>query len=144
MRNTLFTLLDEGVVPVINENDSVAFDEIRIGDNYNLSALTSILWNADLLILFSDIDGVYTENPKTNPDAALIELVQNAAELRTRISLAGPNDFGTGGIATKIEAAEKVTGYGIPLILANGSTDAVLTRLAAGELRGTLFLGVDT
>jgi glutamate 5-kinase len=144
MRNTLFTLVDEGVVPVINENDSVAFDEIRIGDNDNLSALTAILWNADLLILFSDIDGVYTKNPKANPNAVLIELVENAAELHSSISLQGTNDFGTGGIATKIEAAEKVTGYGIPMILANGGADDVLARLASGELRGTLFLGVNT
>ena len=66
IRNTLFTLVDEGVVPIINENDSVSFDEIKIGDNDNLSALTAILWSADLLILFSDIDGVYSDNPKTN------------------------------------------------------------------------------
>jgi glutamate 5-kinase len=141
MRNTLFTLVDEGVVPVINENDSVAFDEIRIGDNDNLSALTAVLWNADLLILFSDIDGLYTENPKTNPKAALIELVENIAELRSRISIEGANDFGTGGMATKIEAAEKVTRYGIPMILANGRGELALARLASGELRGTLFLG---
>ena len=69
MRNTIFTLVDEGVVPIINENDSVSFDEIRIGDNDNLSALTAILWNADLLILFSDIDVVFTKNTKEKPDA---------------------------------------------------------------------------
>ncbi|MDR3284675.1 MAG: glutamate 5-kinase [Treponema sp.] len=141
MRNTLFTLVDEGVVPVINENDSVTFDEIRIGDNDNLSALTAILWNADVLILFSDIDGVYTENPKTNPQAALIELVERIADLRECISVGGVNDFGTGGMTTKIEAAEKVTAYGIPLILANGSQSGALSRLVSGESRGTLFLG---
>jgi glutamate 5-kinase len=141
MRNTLFTLVDEGVIPVINENDSVTFDEIRIGDNDNLSALTAILWNADLLILFSDINGIYTDNPKTNPAAALIELVKDIPELRSRIAIGGTNDFGSGGIATKIEAAEKVTGYGIPLILANGKEDSALARLASGELRGTVFAG---
>lgn len=140
MRNTLFTLVDEGVIPVINENDSVACDEIRIGDNDNLSALTAILWNADALILFSDIDGIYTDNPKTNPSAKLIETVDSISALRERITIGATNDFGAGGIATKIEAAEKVCGYGIPLILANGSRDKALGSLASGELRGTLFL----
>ncbi|MDR2097965.1 MAG: glutamate 5-kinase [Spirochaetaceae bacterium] len=140
MRNTLFTLVDEGVIPVINENDSVACDEIRIGDNDNLSALTAILWNADALILFSDIDGIYTDNPKTNPSAKLIETVDSIAELRERITMGGANGFGTGGIGTKIEAAEKTCAYGIPLILANGGHDRALASLASGELRGTLFL----
>ncbi|MDR2796510.1 MAG: glutamate 5-kinase [Spirochaetaceae bacterium] len=139
MRNTLFTLVDEGVIPVINENDSVACDEIRIGDNDNLSALTAILWNADLLILFSDIDGVYTDNPKTEPGASLIETVDCISGLKDRIKPGGANDFGTGGIETKIEAAEKVCAYGIPMILANGRPGA-LDALASGRLRGTLFL----
>jgi glutamate 5-kinase len=141
MRNTLFTLLDEGVVPIINEIDSVAFDEIRIGDNDNLSALTAILWNADLLILFSDIDGVFTDNPKSNPDAALIETVEDIAALRRNITIGSANDFGSGGIGTKIEAAEKVTRYGIPMALANGSRPHALWKLMSGEIRGTLFVG---
>jgi glutamate 5-kinase len=140
IRNTLFTLVDEGVIPVINENDSVACDEIRIGDNDNLSALTAILWNADALILFSDIDGIYTDNPKTNPNAALIETVGSIAELKECITVGQTNDFGTGGIATKIEAAEKVCAYGIPMILANGSHAEALTSLASGKRGGTLFL----
>lgn len=140
MRNTLFTLVDEGVIPVINENDSVACDEIRIGDNDNLSALTAILWNADALILFSDIDGIYTDNPKTNPSAALIETVDSIAALRERVKVGGVNGFGTGGIGTKIEAAEKVCAYGIPMILANGGRDEALEGLASGKLCGTLFL----
>jgi glutamate 5-kinase len=140
MRNTLFTLLDEGVIPIINENDSVACDEIRIGDNDNLSALTAVLWNADLLILFSDIDGIYTDNPKTNPEAKLIEKVDNIAELREHITIGAANGFGTGGIATKIEAAEKTCAYGIPMILANGGHPEALDALSSGKLRGTLFL----
>ena len=144
MRNTLFTLLDEGVVPIINENDSVAFDEIRIGDNDNLSALTAVLWNADLLILFSDIDGVFTDNPKTNPGAKLIETVTDIQALRQSITIGCANDFGSGGIATKLEAAQKVTGYGIPMALANGSEPQALTRLLSGEMSGTLFLGEET
>ncbi|WP_059369971.1 glutamate 5-kinase [Treponema endosymbiont of Eucomonympha sp.] len=143
MRNTLFTLLDEGVVPVINENDSVTFDEIRIGDNDNLSALTAILWNADLLILFSDIDGIFTDNPKTHPGAALVETVRDTAELLSRITMGAANDFGTGGVRTKIEAAEKAAAYGIPVVLANGKSEQALERLAAGGMGGTLFLAQD-
>ena len=139
MRNTLFTLVDEAVVPVINENDSVAFDEIRIGDNDNLSALTAILWNADLLILFSDIDGVFTKNPKEHKDAKLVEQVENITTLRSEISIGATNSFGTGGIATKLEAAERVVTYGIPMILANGGVPNALESLANGTGKGTLF-----
>lgn len=140
IRNTLFTLVDEGVVPIINENDSVSFDEIKIGDNDNLSALTAILWSADMLILFSDIDGIFSDNPKTNPDAKLIDVVESIPELRKSITIGSANDFGTGGIETKIQAAEKTTPYGIPMILANGSGDQIITRLADGSGKGTIFL----
>ena len=140
IRNTLFTLADEGVIPIINENDSVSIDEFQIGDNDNLSALTSILWSADLLILFSDIDGIYTDNPKTNPDAKLIETVENIENLRKSITIGSTNSFGTGGIETKIQAAEKTTVYGIPMLLANGGKDKILENLMNGTAKGTLFL----
>ena len=140
IRNTLFTLADEDVVPIINENDSVSTLEFSIGDNDNLSALTAILWSADLLILFSDIDGVYTDNPKTNPDANLVETVASIPELRAKIHIGGTNSFGTGGIETKIQAAEKTTTYGIPLLLANGGKENILDDLTSGNAKGTLFL----
>lgn len=140
IRNTLFTLVDEGVVPIINENDSVSFEENSIGDNDNLSALTAILWSADLLILFSDISGVYTDNPKTNPDAKLIEIVDDIEKLQSDINIGNPNDFGTGGIKTKIQAAQKVNSYGIPLLIANGSEENIIDNLVSGEAKGTLFL----
>jgi len=140
IRNTLFTLVDEGVVPIINENDSVSTDEFSIGDNDNLSALTSILWSADLLILFSDINGIYTDNPKTNKDAKLVEVVESISNLRSSIKIGEANSFGTGGIETKIQAAEKTVPYGIPLLLANGSTDDVLLKLVDGTATGTVFL----
>ncbi len=140
IRNTLFTLADEGVIPIINENDSVSIDEFQIGDNDNLSALTSILWSADLLILFSDIDGIYTDNPKTNKEAVLIESVKNIEDLRKSITIGSTNSFGTGGIETKIQAAEKTTVYGIPMLLANGSKENILENLANGSAKGTLFL----
>ena len=140
IRNTLFTLVDEGVVPVINENDSVSFDEIKIGDNDNLSALTAILWSADLLIMFSDIDGVYSDNPKTNPNAKLIDTVESIPELRKSIKIGDTNSFGTGGMETKIQAAEKTTVYGIPVLLANGGKPNALTSLLQDDAAGTLFL----
>ena len=139
IRNTLFTLVDEGVVPIINENDSVSFDEIKIGDNDNLSALTAILWSADTLVLFSDIDGIYIDNPKTNSNAKLIEKVDSVEDLRKNIVIGETNSFGTGGIETKIQAAQKVTEYGIEMILANGSRQNALTALLECDSRGTLF-----
>lgn len=140
IRNTLFTLVDEGVIPIINENDSVSFDEIKIGDNDNLSALVAILWSADLLILFSDIDGIYTDNPKTNQHAQLITTVTNIDTLRSTIKIGETNSFGTGGIETKLAAAEKVMSYGIPMLLANGGKDNAISSLANGDASGTLFL----
>ena len=140
IRNTLFTLVDEGVIPIINENDSVSFDEIKIGDNDNLSALTAILWSADMLILFSDIDGVFSDNPKTNPDAKLIETVQSIPELRKSITIGETNAFGTGGMETKIQAAEKVTEYGINMLLANGGKKNSLISLFEENSKATLFL----
>ena len=140
IRNTLFTLVDEGVIPIINENDSVSFDEIKIGDNDNLSALTAILWSADLLILFGDEDGIFTDNPKTNKNAEFIEKVSSIQDLRDKIKIGGTSSFGTGGVETKIQAAEKVTKYGIELLLANGKKENALTRLTTDQAIGTLFI----
>jgi len=140
IRNTLFTLVDEGVIPIINENDSVSIEEFSIGDNDNLSALTAILWSADLLVLLSDIDGVYTDNPKTNPDAQIITSVPDVQELRKQIRIGDTNSFGTGGIETKLQAAEKTAEFGIPTILTNGSKKDIITCLADGSAQATLFL----
>lgn len=141
IRNAMFTLIDEGVVPVINENDSVSVDEIKIGDNDTLAALTANLWNADLLIVLSDIDGVFDKDPKANDDAELIELVKNAEELEKSIDIGEKSSFGTGGIATKIEAAAKVNKFGIPMLLLNGSKQDIIRDGMAGNAKGTLFLG---
>lgn len=141
IRNAMFTLIDEGVVPVINENDSVSVDEIKIGDNDTLAALTANLWNADLLIVLSDIDGVFDKDPKANEDAELIELVENAEQLERTIDIGEKSLFGTGGIATKIEAAAKVNKYGIPMLLLNGSKQDIIREGLSGEGKGTLFLG---
>ncbi|MDR5658670.1 glutamate 5-kinase [Serpentinicella sp. ANB-PHB4] len=140
IRNTLFTLVDEGVVPVINENDTVCVAEIKIGDNDSLAALAANLWNADLLVLFSDIDGVYNKNPKVFKDAELLEVVTDPVHLLETIEVGDTNDFGTGGICTKIEAAKTVNYYGIPMVLANGKKENILTKLINEEEKATLFL----
>lgn len=139
IRNTLFTLQDEGVIPIINENDSVSFEENTIGDNDNLSALTAVLWGADTLILLSDIDGVYTANPKTTKSASLVEEITNIESLQSTISIGEAGDFGTGGIKTKIAAAALTTRYGIPLVIANGGVDNIIEKLYEGSAHGTLF-----
>lgn len=140
IRNTLFTLVDEGVVPVINENDSVSVEEIKIGDNDTLSALTASLWNADALIILSDIDGVFDKDPKRNRDAQLIEEVYDIDGLIEEIDVRGMSTFGTGGIATKIEAARKAGVYGIETVLLNGSRENIILDCMKGEEKGTAFL----
>jgi len=140
MRNTLFTLVDEGIIPIINENDTVSVEEIKIGDNDTLAAQSAILWSADLLILFSDIDGVYDRNPKEFPDSNLIEEVRNIDSLRENISIGSTNNFGTGGIVTKLDAAQMALSYGIPTILAHGGKSRAMEALAAGKQKGTAFL----
>ncbi|MDR0834590.1 MAG: glutamate 5-kinase [Candidatus Symbiothrix sp.] len=140
MRNTLFTLVDEGIIPIINENDTVSVEEIKIGDNDTLAAQSAILWSADLLILFSDIDGLYNKNPKEYPDAELLREVWDIDEARKHITIGATNSFGTGGIATKIDAAQRIQSYGIATILAHGGKPRVLEALAAGTQPGTAFL----
>ena len=137
IRNALFTLVDEGVVPVINENDSVSVDEIKIGDN----AHTANLWNADLLIILSDIDGVYDKDPKNRQDAKLIEEVADIDQLLKTIDIGEKSSFGTGGIATKIEAARLVNQYGIPMILLNGKKPDIIKKALNQEETGTVFTG---
>lgn len=140
IRNTLFTLVDENVVPIINENDTVCVEQIKIGDNDTLAAFSASLWNADLLILLSDIDGIYNKNPKEYDDAQLVERVENIDNMLKEIEIGETNAFGTGGIRTKIEAARIVNKYGIPMILANGKTQNILMKLYNDETKATIFL----
>jgi glutamate 5-kinase len=140
MRNTIFTLADEGIIPIINENDTVSVEEIKIGDNDTLAAQSAVLWSADLLILLSDITGLYDKNPKEYPDARLITCVKDSAAVRATISIGGANSFGTGGIATKIDAARLSVSYGIPMILADGGVPRALASLAEGTQPATAFL----
>lgn len=140
IRNTLFTLIDEGVVPVINENDSVSVEEIKIGDNDNLSALTGNLWNADALVILSDIDGVFDKDPKKHKDAKLITEVRDIDALMEKIETGGVGSFGTGGIVTKLEAAKRAGEYGIPTILLNGMKKDAIIEAEKDMREGTAFL----
>jgi glutamate 5-kinase len=146
LRNTLMTLLDMEVVPVINENDTVATEELEetdpdhsFSDNDQLSAQVMSRLGADLLVLLSDVDGLFTGNPSENPQAALIPEVH---EITTEIeSLAGAKSLrGRGGMATKIKAAGLATRSGGMAVIANGTKPGVLRRILDGETEGTLFL----
>ncbi|MCL2800383.1 MAG: glutamate 5-kinase [Treponema sp.] len=141
MRNTLFTLVDEGIVPIINENDTVSVEEIKIGDNDTLAARSAILWSADLLILLSDIDGLFDKNPKEFTNAALVEEVKDISLIEKNITIGAANSFGTGGIATKLDAAKLSLSYGIPAILTNGGKPRCIEALVSGAQKGTVFLG---
>lgn len=140
IRNTLFTLVDENVIPIINENDTVSTDEIKIGDNDMLAAYTAGIWNADLMILLSDIDGVFNEPPKGNTKARLIERVHDIDELEKSIKISGTSDFGTGGLQTKLDAAKKLQEYRIPTLLLNGKIDRVILKAQENEIAGTAFM----
>jgi glutamate 5-kinase len=138
-RNTLLTLLEMGVLPIINENDAVAVDELKIGENDTLSAMVASLIDADLLIILSDIDGLYTTNPSSDPGASLITQVDEINE-KIEASCGGAGSArGTGGMFTKVQAAKIATSSGIPMIIANSKTESVLHRVASGEPLGTLF-----
>jgi glutamate 5-kinase len=143
IRNTLFTLVDEGVVPVINENDSVSVDEIKIGDNDMLAAYTAGLWNADLLILLSDIDGRDDKSPKEHENARLIREVYDLNTLIDSIEIGKKSDFGTGGIMTKISAAKEAGRHNIPTMILNGRVRDIIVSVANGEADVTTFLGFD-
>ena len=139
IQNTMAALLDMGIIPIVNENDTVSFDEIEIGDNDTLSAMVADSLDADLLILFSDIDGLYSEDPHNNPDAKLLDTVYNIDEVRM---LAGgtASKQGTGGMITKIDAAQIATSAGIHMIIANGNNMDSIYDILSGKSVGTLFV----
>lgn len=139
-RNTFMELLKQGVIPIVNENDVVALDELKIGDNDNMSALVAGIIDADLVIILSDIDGLYTANPETHPDARLVDLVHEITpEIEASAGGAG-SARGTGGMATKIQAAKAATSSGIQLVIASGTEKNAIPRILQGENIGTLFV----
>lgn len=139
-RNTMVQLLSWGVVPIINENDTVAVEEIRFGDNDHLSASITLLMDADLLINLTDIDGLYDKDPRKFPDAGLINVVARINKTTEKMASAIPGALGAGGMLSKIKAAKKVTASGIPMIIANGEEQDILIRLLDNQKYGTLFV----
>src|SRR5437016_9525912 len=128
-RHTLRTLLDLGIVPIVNENDTVAVEELRFGDNDNLSALTASLIEADLLVILSDVGGVYTTDPALDPPALLVPLATADDALVARAAGPARTDVGTGGMASQLEAARKAAAAGIPTIIADGGREGALAKV---------------
>ncbi len=139
-RNTLTTLMSLGVVPIINENDTVAVDEIKFGDNDNLSALVATLADADLLLTLTDMEGFMDCDPRTNPDACLISLVEDLTPEVKQLASGTSSGVGLGGMASKLEAASKVRVSGIPMIIACGKIPNIVMKAMQAELCGTLIL----
>lgn len=139
-RNTLNTLIDWQVVPIINENDTIMVEEIKLGDNDNLAAMITLLMDADFLFILTDIDGLYDKDPRLYPEAELIPRVTNFKKEIEEFASEIPGTLGTGGMLSKIQAAQKVTSAGIPMIVARGDISNILLHLFAGENHGTYFV----
>jgi glutamate 5-kinase len=139
-RNTLLALLSWKIIPIINENDTVVVDEIKFGDNDNLSAMVTNLLDAPVLINLTNIDGLFDKDPRSHADAALIPVVERVNRKVARIASTIPGFLGTGGMASKVEAAQKAALSGAATIIANGLKKGILRDILAGKDVGTLFL----
>ena len=140
VHNTLTRLLELGALPIVNENDTVATEEIAIGDNDTLGAIVAVAVQADLLILLSDIDGLYTADPHKDPHARLLPVVEGITpQIRAMTGGAG-STLGTGGMQTKLRAAEISTAADIPMVIANGKDPDALYAIVEGKAVGTRFL----
>lgn len=145
-QNTFQELLELGVIPIVNENDSISTYELqtleKFGDNDTLSAVVAALVQADLLILLSDIDGLFTDDPNTNPDAKFIDIVENLSEdLLNMGKETSTSKVGTGGMATKLTAAKIACAAGVDMVIANGADFHVIHKITEGRNYGTLFVG---
>lgn len=140
-RNTFAELFKLGVIPIVNENDTIATYEIEIGDNDTLSAIVASLVEADALLLLSDIDGLYTDDPRTNPDVKYIEVVEELTEELMNMGKASTgSSVGTGGMTTKLQAAKIASNTGVDMVIANSRDIKVIHRILSGQNIGTLFL----
>lgn len=140
-KNTILRLLELGVVPIVNENDTVATEEIEFGDNDTLSAIVAVVAEADLLIILSDIKGLYNGNPKENGEARLIPVVHEITPEIESFAGKSTNGQGTGGMITKIHAAKIATSKGIPMVIASGEKPEILYDILEGIVEGTVFYG---
>ncbi len=138
-RNTLFSILRLGVIPLINENDTVMVEEIKFGDNDNLSALVAMMGEADLLVILSTVEGLYTSDPNRSGNAFLLSEVSTFSDELERCQIEGVSPIGTGGMLSKIKAIKKAVASGIPAIIAQGDNQRVLRKILKGEKVGTFF-----
>ncbi|MBA4371601.1 MAG: glutamate 5-kinase [Thermodesulfovibrio sp.] len=138
-KNTLMTLLSYGIVPIVNENDTVVTDEIKFGDNDNLAALVAILTEAERLIILSDVDGLYKEDPRIHAEAELVQLVEEITQSIERQAGGSGSAVGTGGMSSKVQAAKKATSHGIAVNIINGRKKGLLVSLLRGKEQGTFF-----
>ena len=143
VENTLFRLLEFGALPIINENDTVATHEIAVGDNDTLGAIVAGCVQADLLVLLTDIDGLYTADPHTDPTAQLIPEVHGVTPELMAVAGGRGSKWGTGGMATKLKAAQLINQKGIDMIIANGAKPELLYDIAEGRPAGTRFVAVE-
>ncbi len=141
LQNTIYRLLQLGAIPIINENDSVATEEIAVGDNDTMGALVAKYSRADLLVVLSDIDGLYTADPHTHPEASCIPVVEEITPEIAALAGGVHSGLGTGGMATKILAARIATGAGVDMVIANGGTPTLLYDIVDGKPVGTRFIG---
>ena len=139
-RNTLNTLLSWQVVPIVNENDTVWIEEIKLGDNDNLAAMITLLMDADVMVNLTDIDGLYTQDPRAYPQAELITTVSRITKETERFAGDIPGALGTGGMISKIKAARKVNSAGVPMVIARGDKPDILIKLFDGQKHGTYFV----
>lgn len=137
--NTFERLIELGVIPIVNENDVISTEQIEFGDNDTLSATVATVVKADLLIILSDIDGLYNSDPRVNPNASLIPLVEKIDESIEALAGGAGSNRGTGGMITKIHAAKEATAKGVDMLIANGSDPDVLYDILDGKEIGTLF-----
>ena len=138
-RNALLTLLKMGIIPIINENDAIAVDELKIGDNDTLSATVATIVDADALVILSDIEGVYTANPQTDENAQLLTTIAEITPEVEKMAGGAGSKLGTGGMYTKIQAAKIAVNSGVTMVIASGARDGVVRSVLYGEPIGTLF-----
>ncbi|MFC3122565.1 glutamate 5-kinase [Agaribacter flavus] len=143
IKNTIRELLDNGILPIVNENDTVTVDHSKVGDNDNLAAHTAIALQVDCLLICTDVDGLYTGNPRKDSNATLIPIVEHIDENIMNLAGGAGSDVGTGGMVTKIQAAKRATYSGIQTLLVRGNDANTFERLLNGHCPGTLFLPED-
>lgn len=139
-QNTFETLMEQGIIPIVNENDTVSTEEIDFGDNDTLSAMVATMVNADLLVILTDIEGLYDCDPRSHPDAEMIQVVEHIDEQTKAFAGGAGSKYGTGGMVTKLAAGEIANQAGVDMVIMSGADPYALGELLEGKPVGTLFL----